>query len=133
MCTDFEMLKVKVPIIFLGTVGFSLRRDGRYKFEADVIGSSQCGSFGKCDSFGIVAGLGSVVSLGNKAAVAALGFKSEASSYVHKYSSNIVCTVQYLAISFLEIIKLKQFSPSYSRVRFFAVYIYWSRKHISKS
>ena len=28
--TDFEMLKVKVPIIFLGTVGFSLRRDGRY-------------------------------------------------------------------------------------------------------
>jgi hypothetical protein len=29
-CTDFEMLKFKVPIIFLGTVGFSLRRDGRY-------------------------------------------------------------------------------------------------------
>ena len=28
-CTDFEMLKVEVPIIFLGTVGFSLRRDGR--------------------------------------------------------------------------------------------------------
>jgi hypothetical protein len=27
---DFEMLKVKVPINFLGTVGFSLRRDGRY-------------------------------------------------------------------------------------------------------
>jgi hypothetical protein len=28
-CTDFEMLKVKVPIIFLGTAGFSLRREGR--------------------------------------------------------------------------------------------------------
>jgi hypothetical protein len=27
---EFEMLKVKVPIIFLGTVGFSPRRDGRY-------------------------------------------------------------------------------------------------------
>jgi hypothetical protein len=25
----FELLKVKVPINFLGTVGFSLRRDGR--------------------------------------------------------------------------------------------------------
>jgi hypothetical protein len=25
-----ELLKVKVPVIFLGTVGFSLRRDGRY-------------------------------------------------------------------------------------------------------
>ena len=30
VCTDFEILEVKVPIIFLGTVGFSLRRDGRY-------------------------------------------------------------------------------------------------------
>jgi hypothetical protein len=29
-CTDFEMLKVKVPINFLGTAGFSLRREGRY-------------------------------------------------------------------------------------------------------
>ena len=28
--TDFKILKVKVPVIFLGTVGFSLRRDGRY-------------------------------------------------------------------------------------------------------
>jgi hypothetical protein len=28
-CTDFEMLKVKVLIIFLGTAGFSLRREGR--------------------------------------------------------------------------------------------------------
>jgi hypothetical protein len=27
---DFEMLKVKVPIIFFGTEGFSARRDGRY-------------------------------------------------------------------------------------------------------
>jgi hypothetical protein len=30
VCTEFEMLKVKVPINFLGTVGFSLRREGRY-------------------------------------------------------------------------------------------------------
>ena len=29
MCTDFKMFKVKVPFNFLGTVGFSLRRDGR--------------------------------------------------------------------------------------------------------
>ena len=29
VCTESELLKVKVPIIFLGTVGFSLRRDGR--------------------------------------------------------------------------------------------------------
>jgi hypothetical protein len=30
VCIEFEVVKVKVPIIFLGTVGFSLRRDGRY-------------------------------------------------------------------------------------------------------
>jgi hypothetical protein len=30
------MLQVKVPIIFLGTVGFSLRMDGRY--YVDVVG-----------------------------------------------------------------------------------------------
>ena len=30
MCKDFEILKVKVPIIFLGTAGFLLRREGRY-------------------------------------------------------------------------------------------------------
>jgi hypothetical protein len=30
VCTKFETHKVEVPIIFLGTVGFSLRRDGRY-------------------------------------------------------------------------------------------------------
>ena len=29
VCIEFEMLKVKVLIIFLGTVGFSLRREGR--------------------------------------------------------------------------------------------------------
>jgi len=29
VCTEFEMLQVKVPIIFLGTVGFSLPREGR--------------------------------------------------------------------------------------------------------
>ncbi len=28
--TDFELLEVKVSLIFLGTVGFSARRDGRY-------------------------------------------------------------------------------------------------------
>ena len=31
VCTEFEMLQVKVPISFLGTVGFSLRREGRYE------------------------------------------------------------------------------------------------------
>lgn len=30
VCTEFEMLKVKVPITFLGTVGFSPLREGRY-------------------------------------------------------------------------------------------------------
>jgi hypothetical protein len=30
LCIDFEVLKVKVPFRFLGTVGFSLRRDVRY-------------------------------------------------------------------------------------------------------
>jgi hypothetical protein len=29
-CLDFEVLKVKVPLRFLGTVGFSPRREGRY-------------------------------------------------------------------------------------------------------
>jgi hypothetical protein len=29
MCADFERVKVKVPIIFFGTEGFSARRDGR--------------------------------------------------------------------------------------------------------
>jgi hypothetical protein len=31
LCIDFEVLKVKVPIIFFGTVGFSARRDRRYR------------------------------------------------------------------------------------------------------
>jgi len=30
VCTEFEVLKVKVPNIFLGTVGFSPLREGRY-------------------------------------------------------------------------------------------------------
>jgi len=30
VCTEFKMLKVKVPINFLGTVDFSQRREGRY-------------------------------------------------------------------------------------------------------
>ena len=29
VCTRFDLLKVKVPIIFLGMVGFSPRRDRR--------------------------------------------------------------------------------------------------------
>lgn len=29
VCTEFEMLEVKVPIIFSGTQGFSARRDRR--------------------------------------------------------------------------------------------------------
>lgn len=35
VCTEFEMLQVKVPISFLGTVGFSLRREGRYRVLRD--------------------------------------------------------------------------------------------------
>ena len=30
MCAEFDIRKVKVPIYFFGTVGFSLRRDRRY-------------------------------------------------------------------------------------------------------
>jgi hypothetical protein len=30
VCKELEMLKVKVPINFLGTMGFSARREGRY-------------------------------------------------------------------------------------------------------
>jgi hypothetical protein len=30
ICTEFDIFEVKVPIIFLGTVGFSLRREGHY-------------------------------------------------------------------------------------------------------
>ena len=30
VCTEFEMLEVKVPIVFFGTQGFSAHRDGRY-------------------------------------------------------------------------------------------------------
>jgi hypothetical protein len=28
LCIDFEVLKVKVPLKFLGTMGFSARREG---------------------------------------------------------------------------------------------------------
>jgi hypothetical protein len=31
MCIEFKILKVKVLVIFLAAVGFSLRRDGRYQ------------------------------------------------------------------------------------------------------
>ena len=30
ICIKSELLEVKVPIVFLGTVGFSLYREGRY-------------------------------------------------------------------------------------------------------
>jgi hypothetical protein len=30
VCTEFGLFEVKVPFIFLGTVGFSARRDRRY-------------------------------------------------------------------------------------------------------
>ena len=30
MCGVFDMFKVKVPVIFVGTAGFSPRRDGLY-------------------------------------------------------------------------------------------------------
>jgi hypothetical protein len=35
VCTESELLEVKVPIVFLATVGFSPPRDGRYySFES---------------------------------------------------------------------------------------------------
>jgi len=37
VCTKFDMFGVKVPIIFFGTVGFSPRRDGRYKNNRSFI------------------------------------------------------------------------------------------------
>jgi hypothetical protein len=37
MCIDFEILKVKVPIRFLGTMGFSLRREGRYSSQLALL------------------------------------------------------------------------------------------------
>jgi hypothetical protein len=37
MYTEFGILKVKVPMIFLGTEGFSLRRDGRYAIKRDSL------------------------------------------------------------------------------------------------
>jgi hypothetical protein len=36
VCAEFEMLKIKVPIIFLGTVGFSPPREGRYLLGGPV-------------------------------------------------------------------------------------------------
>ncbi len=33
MRTDFKILEVKVPVIFSGTEGFPLRRDGRYTMD----------------------------------------------------------------------------------------------------
>jgi hypothetical protein len=35
MYIEFEMLKVKVSIKFLGTMGFSLRREGCYRIEGN--------------------------------------------------------------------------------------------------
>jgi hypothetical protein len=32
--TESELLEVKVPMVFLGTVGFSPRRDGRYSISS---------------------------------------------------------------------------------------------------
>jgi hypothetical protein len=39
VCIEFEMLKVKVPIIFLGTMGFSPPREGRY--DASMMGGER--------------------------------------------------------------------------------------------
>jgi hypothetical protein len=52
VCTEFEMLKVEVPIIFLGTVGFSLLRDGRYFLFFIFILNNHCGelSQSRCES-----------------------------------------------------------------------------------
>ena len=47
-------------------------------------------NLGSVVGLGSVAGLGKCGGLGSKAAGAALGFKSDASNYIHNYSSNIV-------------------------------------------
>jgi hypothetical protein len=36
VCIGSELLEVKVPIVFLGTVGFSPPREGRYCMHPDV-------------------------------------------------------------------------------------------------
>jgi hypothetical protein len=36
VCTESELFEAKVPIAFLGTVGFSLRRKGRYSFGYSI-------------------------------------------------------------------------------------------------
>jgi hypothetical protein len=41
MCTEFEMLKVKVPIIFLGTVGFSQGGTLVDRFVADGLAANR--------------------------------------------------------------------------------------------
>ncbi len=44
MCIDFKILKVKVPVIFLGMQGFTARRDGRYsRFEASILRVTEMG------------------------------------------------------------------------------------------
>jgi hypothetical protein len=40
VCIEFELLQVKVPIVFLGTVGFSLPREGRYPSTAGLVDPS---------------------------------------------------------------------------------------------
>ena len=40
--TDFELFEVKVSLIFLGTVGFSVRRDGRYNGRRSVYMHDLC-------------------------------------------------------------------------------------------
>jgi hypothetical protein len=37
MCKDFDMFKVKVPVISSGMEGFPLRRDGRYETFFNLI------------------------------------------------------------------------------------------------
>ena len=37
VCTDFELLKVEVPLIFLGPVCFSTHSDGRYRLSDTFI------------------------------------------------------------------------------------------------
>jgi hypothetical protein len=37
-CTEFKLLKVKVPIVFLGTEGFLPCRDGSYPILSPLVG-----------------------------------------------------------------------------------------------
>jgi hypothetical protein len=51
VCKDLEIFKVKVLIRFLGTMGFSPRREGRYVAKEVVLAEPRLGYQGAQDQF----------------------------------------------------------------------------------